>query len=69
MATTPATLKEAGLLTPHEAAQRLDICERTLRRLVREGQIAEPIRRNRRWVRYRDSDISAYIARLVRSGK
>lgn len=67
MATQPTSLKDAGLLTPAEAANRLDVSIPTLRKLVGQGKIAPPIRRNSRWVRYRECDISAYITGLLRS--
>lgn len=48
------------LLTIAAAAQRLDISPPTLRKLVRLGKL-HPIRRGKRWVRFRVQDIEAYI--------
>lgn len=58
--------KRARLLTKQQAADRLDVCTKTLDDLVRKGDLPPPIRRSRSWVRYRAVDIEAYIRRLTR---
>jgi excisionase family DNA binding protein len=55
------------LLTYAEAAKRLDITPRTLRRMVNSGEFPEPVRRNQRWVRIPDSDINEYLTKLIDS--
>lgn len=51
------------LLTPEEAAGRLKISTRTLRRLARRGEIA--VVRIGRAIRFRGQDIDAWIVRNV----
>jgi Helix-turn-helix domain len=48
------------LLTPAETAQRLGICERTLRGLRRSGEIAY-VALDARKIRHTESDIAEYL--------
>lgn len=49
---TPATRPDAALLTARETAALLRVDERTLRRLVREAAIPEPLHIGRRALRW-----------------
>jgi excisionase family DNA binding protein len=53
------------LLTISEACQKLEISERTFRRMVSAGEFPQPVRRNRRWVRVPRTDIQEYLNKLV----
>ena len=53
------------LLTSHQVADRLAVSIRTFWRLLSKGAIPHPVvRANRRIIRWRQSDIDAYIASL-----
>lgn len=49
------------LLTPEVVADRLSVSLRTLWRMVARGQFPQPLRYNRKLVRFRESDVSAWI--------
>jgi predicted DNA-binding transcriptional regulator AlpA len=57
-------MKDADLITSQVVADRLSISVRTLWRWVREGRIPEPIRVNRKMVRWKKSVIDATIAAM-----
>ena len=52
------------LLTAQEVAGRLSISLRTLYRMVERGQFPPPIRRSRRWVRWKTTDVQHYLDTL-----
>jgi excisionase family DNA binding protein len=52
------------LLTSREVARRLAISVRTLFRLVRAGKFPEPVRYNRRLVRWKSEVVALYIQQL-----
>jgi len=52
------------LLTSREVARRLAISVRTLFRLVRAGKFPEPVRYNRRLVRWKSEVVAMYIQQL-----
>lgn len=52
------------LLTSREVARRLSISVRTLFRLVRAGKFPEPVRYNRRLVRWKSEAVTLYIQHL-----
>lgn len=53
------------LLTSRDVANRLAVSCRTLWRMVKLGTFCRPVRRNRKWVRWKASDVAAWIERLV----
>jgi predicted DNA-binding transcriptional regulator AlpA len=56
--------KGVDLLTAKDVARRLSIGVRTLWRLVASGQMPQPIRYNRKLVRWKVTDIDLYIQSL-----
>lgn len=52
------------LLTSQQVAQRLSVSVRTLWRLVAAGKFPQPIRYNRKLVRWKTVDVSRYIETL-----
>ena len=52
---------EHALLTMTEVAARLTISRRTLQRMVAAGEFPAPIRRNRKWVRWRLADLQYFL--------
>lgn len=52
------------LLTPKEVAGRLSIATNTLWRMVKRGQFPQPIRFNRRLVRWKAHDVVQYLDNL-----
>jgi excisionase family DNA binding protein len=62
---------EHALLTMTEVAARLTISRRTLQRMVAAGEFPAPLRRNRKWVRWRLADVQRFLdtrAAPVRAG-
>lgn len=57
-------LKGVDLLTAKDVARRLSIGVRTLWRLVANGKLPQPIRYNRKLVRWKATDIDHYIQAL-----
>jgi excisionase family DNA binding protein len=53
------------LLTSQQVAARLSISVRTLWRLVATGKFPQPIRYNRKLVRWKSSEVHDYIQALV----
>lgn len=58
---TPRVKLEAELLTAAQFADLLGVNVRTLRRLLARGTIPQPIRYNRRLVRWKRSVVKQYI--------
>ena len=52
------------LLTSQQVADRLAVSVRTLWRLVARGSFPQPIRYNRKLVRWKKVDVERYIAAL-----
>ena len=57
----------AELLTSQQVANRLAISLRTVWRLVRAGKLPQPVRFNRKLVRFKAADIAAYVRDLPTS--
>jgi len=57
----------SDLLTIGEVCKRLDISEKTYRRMIEAGEFPKPIRRNKRWVRIPVTDVIAYKNKLLES--
>lgn len=53
------------LLTIRQVCNRLDIGEKTLRRMIANGEFPQPIRRNCRWVRIPVEDVQEYLNKLM----
>lgn len=58
----PEDIKD--MLTTQEVADRLAISIRTLYRLRKRGSLPEPVKYNRKLVRWKKADIDEYIIRL-----
>jgi excisionase family DNA binding protein len=52
------------LLTAREVAYRLSISRRTLYRMLARGEFPLPVRRSRRWVRWRTRDLQQVLDSL-----
>ena len=52
------------LMTSQQVANRLAISIRTLWRLVRAGKVPQPVRYNRKLVRWKAVDLTRYIETL-----
>ena len=55
---------DRDLLTPQEVADRLSVGVRTLWRMVERGEVPQPIRFNRKLIRWRLCDVVKYVERL-----
>ncbi len=53
------------LLTSRQVAEKLSVSVRTLWRLVATGKFPQPIRYNRKLVRWKNSDVMRYIEGLA----
>lgn len=56
------------LLTAAQVAARLVLSVRTLWRMVAAGKFPQPVRYNRKLVRWKEADVSRYIKELEISG-
>jgi len=66
MTTTHLEPKAAGeLMTSQQVADRLAVSVRTLWRLVAKGSFPQPIRYNRKLVRWKSTDVNRYIDTLA----
>ncbi|HWG41536.1 MAG TPA: helix-turn-helix domain-containing protein [Gemmataceae bacterium] len=52
------------MLTLTQAAKRAMVSVTTLRRMIRDGEFPQPVRRNRRWVRVPATDVETYLKNL-----
>ena len=52
------------LMTSQQVANRLAVSIRTLWRLVRAGKVPQPVRYNRKLVRWKIADLARYIEAL-----
>jgi excisionase family DNA binding protein len=63
------TVQESGvgaeLLTSQQVAEMLSISVRTLWRLVATGKFPQPVRYNRKLVRWKTTEVMRYIEALV----
>ena len=57
-------LTTVNLLTSQQVADRIGISARTLWRMVARGRFPQPVRMNRKLVRWKSRDIDAYIDAL-----
>lgn len=64
MTMKPETLERADLLTSQQVADRLAMSVRTLWRLVAAGKFPQPVRYNRKLVRWKSVEIDRYIDSL-----
>jgi excisionase family DNA binding protein len=55
----------ADLLTSQQVADRLAVSVRTLWRLVAAGKVPQPVRYNRKLVRWKNSEVMRYIDALA----
>ena len=68
MNTTTATMEpatKADLMTSHQVARRLAMSVRTLWRLVAAGKFPQPVRYNRKLVRWKSADVNNYFDSLM----
>jgi excisionase family DNA binding protein len=56
--------RSKDLLTAQQVAHRLSISVRTVWRMLERNQLPEPVRYNRKLVRWRAVDIDNYVATL-----
>lgn len=61
----PERLAGPELLTSQQVAERLAVSVRTLWRLVAAGKFPQPVRYNRKLVRWKAAEVSRYIEALV----
>lgn len=64
MSATHTEMKTADLLTSQQVADRLAVSVRTLWRLVSRGRFPQPVRYNRKLVRWKSTDVDRYIDTL-----
>jgi excisionase family DNA binding protein len=60
----PPDLLPEALLTSREVARLLAVSVRTLFRMVRAGRFPEPVRYNRRLVRWKRDEVLQYLQHL-----
>ena len=65
MVDRPERLAGPELMTSQQVAERLAVSVRTLWRLVAAGKFPQPVRYNRKLVRWKTTDVSRYIETLV----
>ncbi|MBY0230528.1 MAG: AlpA family phage regulatory protein [Gemmataceae bacterium] len=65
IATMKPEAEKAALMTSRQVAGRLAMSVRTLWRLVAAGRFPQPIRYNRKLVRWKSSDVNRYFEALV----
>jgi excisionase family DNA binding protein len=53
------------LLTSQQVAERLSVSVRTLWRLVAAGKFPQPVRYNRKLVRWKSAEVARYIEALA----
>ncbi len=63
--THPEMKAAADLMTSQQVAGRLAVSVRTLWRLVAKGRFPQPIRYNRKLVRWKSTDVDRYIDTLA----
>ncbi len=55
---------QAELMTSQQVAEKLAVSVRTVWRLVAAGKFPQPVRYNRKLVRWKTADVSRYIEAL-----
>jgi excisionase family DNA binding protein len=66
LATLPATTdRSKDLLTAQQVAHRLSVSVRTVWRLLERNELPQPVRYNRKLVRWRAMDIERYVECLT----
>jgi len=65
MTTQTGLVGSPDLLTSQQVARRLSLSVRTLWRLVRAGKFPQPIRYNRKLVRWKNADVVRYVTELL----
>jgi excisionase family DNA binding protein len=65
MATVNGEQVGPELLTSQQVAQKLAVSVRTLWRLVASGKFPQPVRYNRKLVRWKNAEVSRYIESLA----
>ena len=55
----------AELMTSHQVAECLAVSVRTVWRLVASGKFPQPVRYNRKLVRWKTAEVARYIETLV----
>lgn len=61
----PELANNSELLTSQQVASRLAVSVRTLWRLVAAGKFPQPVRYNRKLVRWKNAEVARYIEALV----
>lgn len=61
---TPRPPRSLDLLTTRQVAFRLSVSVRTIWRLVKTGKLPQPVRYNRKLVRWHAADIDRYLDSL-----
>ncbi len=51
-------------LKSQQVCRRIDVSERCLRDMVRPGEFPAPLKRGRKWIRWRQEDVEACLAQL-----
>jgi prophage regulatory protein len=64
MVETPQRKAGPDLLTSQQVAERLAVSVRTLWRLVAAGKFPQPVRYNRKLVRWKNAEVARYIETL-----
>jgi excisionase family DNA binding protein len=64
MVETPQRTAGPDLLTSQQVAERLAVSVRTLWRLVAAGKFPQPVRYNRKLVRWKNAEVARYIETL-----
>ncbi len=64
MLTRKASASPADLVTSRQVAERMAMSVRTLWRLVAAGKFPQPVRYNRKLVRWKNIDVDRYIDSL-----
>lgn len=59
---------EEGLMTPAEVAEKLKVNKRTLWRMAKQDGFPQPVRFNRKLVRWKAGDVQQYIDSLPNGG-
>lgn len=63
-ATLEAPSALVPLLTPIQVMRRLHVSRSTFYRMLDRGEFPRPLRRNRKWVRWPESDVTNYLDQL-----
>jgi excisionase family DNA binding protein len=64
MVASPERTAGPDLLTSQQVAERLAVSVRTLWRLVAAGKVPQPVRYNRKLVRWKNAEVVRYVETL-----